>query len=58
MVELFLFEVHGYMEEEYISEQIIVLFGKQKATKSIHYISKWVKLVVWQNKLQYINAVW
>lgn len=39
-VELFLFEVHGYMEEEYISEQIIVLSGIHRATKSVHYISK------------------
>lgn len=32
-VELFLFKVHSYMEEEYISKQIIFLFGNRKGSQ-------------------------
>lgn len=36
-MELFLFEVCGYMKE-YISAQIIVLFGKHKGQPKVHII--------------------
>lgn len=38
MMELFLFEVCGYMKEEYIFAQIIVLFGKHKGQPKLYII--------------------